>query len=345
MDNVLRLSGKVTNENKWVKLGSHHTVELGIYKEFTLWKHQWDEVSLMRLEEASAERARAQAAAIVMQEGVANICLMTDSMTLTKAHITQSIPRKRKTSSGAHDKSVDKFYQVVYESMLRIVDFKVVKAVLIASPGFIKDQFFQYINTISVKTEERAIIDNKSKFMLVHANSGHRHALNEILRDPAVVARLSDTKAAGEVAILTKFNLMLAKDDTQAVYSKKHVQIANESGAIEDLLLSDNLFRARNVAIRREYIELVESVKAKGGNVHIFSSLHVSGEQLAQYSGVAAILRFPLPEILEDEEEEQNDGLEDDAAELDENDPSNLNQEENPFGGTSIQVDYEDDEE
>ncbi len=32
----------------------------------------------------------------------------------------------------------------------------------------------------------------------------------------------------------------------------------------------------------------------------IFSSLHVSGEQLALLSGVAAILRYPLPEI-EDE--------------------------------------------
>jgi hypothetical protein len=37
----------------------------------------------------------------------------------------------------------------------------------------------------------------------------------------------------------------------------------------------------------------------------IFSSSHVSGEQLGQMTGVAAILRFPLPELdeLDDLEE------------------------------------------
>jgi len=45
-------------------------------------------------------------------------------------------------------------------------------------------------------------------------------------------------------------------------------------------------------------------VKAKGGKVFIFSSLHVSGEQLHQLGGVAAILRFPM-EIENVEEEEE----------------------------------------
>ncbi len=46
----------------------------------------------------------------------------------------------------------------------------------------------------------------------------------------------------------------------------------------------------------------------------IFSTMHVSGEQLAQLTGVAAILRFPMPEI-EDEEEEEPDP---EAGKLDE---------------------------
>lgn len=349
MDELIRVSGVVTNENKWVKIGSRHTLELAVYREFSLWKHEWDEVTRERLAESASEKSRAQAAAVVMQEGVANICLLTDAMTLTKAHITQAIPRKRKASANAHDKSVDKFYQVVYDNMLRIVDMKTIKAVIIASPGFIKDQFFKFVNDTAIRMEERAVIENKSKFLLVHTSSGHRHALTEVLRDPTVLARLSDTKAANEVAVLAKFTQVMTKDWNQAVYSKKHVLAADQNGAIEDLLLSDNLFRARNVNLRREYIALVDSVKAKGGNVHIFSSLHVSGEQLAQYSGVAAILRFPLPELLEGEEEEDDDlaneldnlNNNDDAAE----DPANLvKDEEHPFGGATIEVPYEEEE-
>lgn len=46
---------------------------------------------------------------------------------------------------------------------------------------------------------------------------------------------------------------------------------------------------------------LVEEVQKGGGTCVIFSGAHVAGEQLTQLTGVAAILRFPLPD-LEDQE-------------------------------------------
>ena len=52
---------------------------------------------------------------------------------------------------------------------------------------------------------------------------------------------------------------------------------------------------------RNKYTALVEEVRMAGGEAIIFSAMHVSGEQLNQLTGVAAILRFPLPDI-EDQE-------------------------------------------
>ena len=37
--------------------------------------------------------------------------------------------------------------------------------------------------------------------------------------------------------------------------------------------------RNADLAARRKYVNLVDSVKASGGTVHVFSSLHVSGER------------------------------------------------------------------
>ncbi|KAK3441354.1 hypothetical protein EUGRSUZ_B01384 [Eucalyptus grandis] len=62
-------------------------------------------------------------------------------------------------------------------------------------------------------------------------------------------------------------------------------------------LITDDLFRNADVATRRKYVNLVNSVKNSGGTAHVFSSMHVSGEQLAQLTGIAAILRFPLPDL------------------------------------------------
>jgi protein pelota len=68
-------------------------------------------------------------------------------------------------------------------------------------------------------------------------------ALSEVLQDPAVIAKMSDTKAAGEVKALENFYTVLQTEPAKAFYGKKHVLAAAEAQAIETLLISDNLFR------------------------------------------------------------------------------------------------------
>lgn len=42
-----------------------------------------------------------------MQEGIANLCLVTASMTLVRSKIDQPIPRKRKGNVQQHEKVID----------------------------------------------------------------------------------------------------------------------------------------------------------------------------------------------------------------------------------------------
>lgn len=121
-----------------------------------------------------------------------------------------------------------------------------------------------------------------------------------------MVARLTDTKAAAEIRALDTFYQMLNTDPDRAHYGYKAVMRAAEQQAIDTLLVSDSLFRADSIATRRRYVELVELVKASNGTVHIFSSAHVTGEQLDQLTGVAAILRFPMEEEEDDVMDAEN---------------------------------------
>ena len=102
---------------------------------------------------------------------------------------------------------------------------------------------------------------------------------------------------------------MIDTNPDKAYYGFNHVQKANEELAIDCLLVTDELFRSSELATRKKYVKLVEDVRENGGIVYQFSSLHVSGAQLNQLSGVAAFLRYPLPDL---------DQLELDAAMLDE---------------------------
>lgn len=64
----------------------------------------------------------------------------------------------------------------------------------------------------------QVLIENKSKFVLVHASSGHKRAVEDILSQPAVQARLADTKASEEIRALGTFFDMLKKDPERAYY-------------------------------------------------------------------------------------------------------------------------------
>ncbi|CDS03038.1 hypothetical protein LRAMOSA00440 [Lichtheimia ramosa] len=302
---LLRINGRVTSENPYVKLGSYHTIDLELNRNFTLYKPEWDIIALERVDEACDIAKQADVAAIVCQEGLANVCFLTEHMTVVKQRIETPIPRKRKGSVTNHEKGLEKFYDQIYQAILRLFDFNILKAVIIASPGFVREQVYQYIFDQAVKTENKTILENRSKFVLVHSSSGHKHSLNEVMQDPSIQNKLADTKAAREVQALDEFYAMMNADPDRAFYGYSHVAKANEHGAIGTLLVTDELFRSADIATRRKYVDLVESVRSMGGTVRVFSSMHVSGEQLNLLSGVAAILTFPFPGIDDGEEEEE----------------------------------------
>lgn len=142
------------------------------------------------------------------------------------------------------------------------------------------------------------ILDNLNRFMKVKCSSGHKHALKEVLSDSSILERLKDVKAASDVAVLKKFQDTLNLDPTKAVYGIffffdliqnlfslnlkgfKYVKEACDGSAIDTLLITNELFKVEDVALRKVYVGLTEEVKAKGGNVFIFSTMHPSGEQL-----------------------------------------------------------------
>jgi protein pelota len=298
----LRLSGIVTSESDHVRTGAHHTLTLELNQNYSLEKICWDQIYLDLVDEATHPERQAEIAAVVMEHGLAHVCLVTGVLTITKARIDMNIPKKR-TGSTAHTKGIDKFYDNVYQAILRQIDFSKIKCILIGSPGFVKDDFFKYMLQESVKRNDRPLIENKSKFVLCKASSGHKHAIEEVFADPSILSRLTETKVAKEVQILHQFLRTLEHEPSKAWYGYQHVCIAQDNLAIASLLVTDELFRNSNIATRKQYVQLVESVRQSGGQVYIFSSMHVTGQQLQQLSGVAALLRYPLADL--DELEQQ----------------------------------------
>ncbi|KAF3791740.1 PELOTA 1 protein [Nymphaea thermarum] len=290
---VLRLRGKNIMENEHVKIGAFHTIEIEQHRPLDV----WDSMALEVLRQACDPGARADLAVVMMQEGLANILLVGNSITTTRSRIEASIPRKHGPAIAGYEKALNKFFENVLQAVLKNVDFKVVRCLVLASPGFTKDQFHSFLLLEAERRELRSIIENKSRILLVHSSSGYKHSLREVLDAPNVMSMIKDTKAAQEVRALKDFFEMLSNDPARACYGPKHVEFAHERMSIQTLLIIDDLFRNSDIKTRQKYVNLIDSVKDSGGTAHVFSSMHVSGEQLAQLTGIAAILRFPLPDL------------------------------------------------
>lgn len=294
---VLRIRGKNVLENEYVKIGAFHTLEIELHRPFVLRKELWDSMALHVLNQASDPAASADLAVVLMQEGLAHILLVGRSLTITRAKIETPIPRKHGPAIAGYQTALNKFFEHLLQAFLKHVDFNVVRCAVIASPGFTKDQFHRHLLLEAERRQLRPIVENKSRIVLVHTSSGYKHSLKEVLDAPNVMNMIKDTKAAQEVRVLKDFFDMLSNDPDRACYGPKHVEVAHERMAVQTLLITDELFRNADIPMRKKYVNLVNSVKGSGGTVHIFSSMHASGEQLAQLTGVAAILRFPLPEL------------------------------------------------
>lgn len=298
---VIRLRGKNLTESEHIKLGAYHSIELEEQRPFSVYKESWDAVDVERLQTACDPKQSADLAVVLITEGLANICLVGASTTLNRSRIETNLPKKRGAAAAGYDKAFAKFLGNVFKAVVQHVDFSVVKCLVIAGPGFAKDEFKQFLDEEAVKQNVRPLIENKSKILTAHASSAYKHSLKDVLSAAAVLSGIKDTKAAREVQALQEFYDMLAKDPARAFYGPGHVFAAHELGAVQTLLISDNLFRVPDVKKRKKYVALVEEVRAGNGEALIFSSMHVSGEQLNQLSGIAALLRFPLPD-LEDQE-------------------------------------------
>ena len=85
-------------------MGAYHTVDIEPNRKFSLTKACWDVVALERIDTACDPSQNADVAAVIMQEGLANVCLVTGAMTLVRAKIDVTIPRKRNGSAAQHEK-------------------------------------------------------------------------------------------------------------------------------------------------------------------------------------------------------------------------------------------------
>ncbi len=188
------------------------------------------------------------------------------------------------------DTTKKEFFHKVIEQLknsFRTID---ADAIIIAGPGFVKNDFLSVLKEKDPELTKRTRMEQTSSIGV----SGFM----EVLKRGAVNRLREEERLTREVKLLDKLMEEISQEnDGKAVYGKEEVLKALQCGAIETLLVSDDklMVLATDEEEGREQIEaILEAVERARGKVVVFSTEFEPGKRLKGLGGIAALLRFQI---------------------------------------------------
>lgn len=98
-----------------------------------------------------------------------------------------------------------------------------------------------------------------------------------MLSNTSVNQKIMDLSCAQETVVLDRFFTNLAVSEDKVTYGPKSVQITLREMAVETLLISDKLFRAKDVEKRKFYVKMHDQAIRDGIKVVVFGSMSAAG--------------------------------------------------------------------
>ncbi|GBE58991.1 mRNA surveillance pelota [Babesia ovata] len=315
-DDDLQVSGKNISDNPYVKIGQYHTAEIRLHSKITLTKVRfnllirgsltlvqqvWNSYYADKLREATDLAGQAEQAFLVLDTGKASLFLVLRYLTKEAFTITHNIPNRKISDIrySHHQKAQESFFKAVIQKLHDSINFEVTRTVVITGPGFTKTSFYEYLRDNLIRLGYSDLHRHLKSFVVCGSTSSDRRAIGEVLSNESFAERLcSHHYVEHNRAVEALRKRLEANDDTVAIGLGDAIRAA-ELGAVETLLISEDLIRKGSTETRKRVHKLIEDVKNQGARAFYFSDEHFSSEFLRTLTGAAALLRFVIGEAPE----------------------------------------------
>lgn len=273
----LRLTGVITRgPEDLIPLGSHHTLEVKLNTPITIKKTRWPKWAIKRLNQAIDASKKLSAIIVVMEDDTATIGLMRQFGIEYYGPIKGHVSGKRIIDKN-RQKNIVQFYEKVIDS---ITKFDSIQNIVIAGPGFVKNDFYDYLKDKHADLAKISIIES--------TGAGGRNGISEVLKKGTVEKLTSENRVALEMGAVNNLLTEIGKNSSKVVYGLKQTQEAINMGAVSLLLILDTNVASQDMG---GAMDMVENMK---GEVMVISSEHDGGKQLESLGGMAAILRYEI---------------------------------------------------
>jgi len=287
--NRLRVLGQIREgPEDFVSIGQYHTLNLEKGTKVLIQKDNWFKHEIKRIEKTTTFSSNKIVLVVAIESGLSTIGLVSNYSLSIVSTIRHNIPGKRyRDQSKNKHQEEEQFLEEVAKVIIENLRNQEISMNIICGPGFLKEQFGQYLR--NVLNKEKLNVDIR----VASASSATESALNEIIKNGVIAEFIADHRLTLETKLLNEFIERLGKDNGLFTYGFDETLAAAQLGSIQDLLITDIVLRSRiNKEDRKKLEELFYIVENGRGDIHIISTLHPAGEQLQHYSGIAALLRF-----------------------------------------------------
>ena len=259
-----------------IPLGSHHTLEVKLNTPLSIKKTRWPKWAIKRLNQAIEASKKLSAIIVVLEDDTATLGLMRQFGIEYYGPIKGSVSGKRIVDKN-RQKNIIQFYEKVIESISK---FDSIQNIVLAGPGFVKNDFYDYLKDKHADLAEISIIES--------TGAGGRNGIAEVLKKGTVEKLTSENRVAQEMGAIENLLEEIGKNSSKVAYGLRETQNAINLGAVGQLLILDTKVAGENMG---EAMDMVENMK---GEVMVISSEHEGGKQLESLGGMAAILRYEI---------------------------------------------------
>jgi protein pelota len=274
--NRLRVGGIIDDCSREDQLGLHHTLNVEEHDTIDIEKH-WKPDQRDRIKEAEAETDQPTVAIATVAEGEAHV------HTVAQYGVDEYVSLTNTTGKGEFTGGREELFEEL-ASALGHLD---ADAVIVAGPGFTKQDALDHIETNPNVTESVSVVDTSAV--------GGR-GVHEVLKRGAVADVRRETRIAEESAAIDELTERIAEEGA-AAYGIDAVAQATEYGAVDTLLILDERLRQERAGEGDWAVdvnELIQEVENQGGDITVFSHEFDPGQQLRNLGGIAALLRYPI---------------------------------------------------
>ena len=239
-EEYIYIKGKNKTENKHIHLNSIINFEIRINNPLQIYKNKWDKISYFNILNSIKLKKIIDIYAVLIENGNANIYQISSNQTKIEGNVNEFIPNKR---NNLYNKKKKNFFFKILELISKI-DFYNIKCIIIASPGFIKEEFNNYlIEKINTKKQYENIKNNLNKFAFCHTSTCNQDGLMEIFKDLKIREIINDTQITNENNFYENFNENLSININKVFIGFKSLNIAFEKNEIDSILFTTEFIK------------------------------------------------------------------------------------------------------